>query len=70
MIDMKHYSAKRKAAVLPEDAAEALYHWRKQAMARGENECGEQEEGRKGWSAESKLTVVLKMALLSEVEWS
>ena len=33
---MKHYSAKRKAAVLPEDATEALYHWRKQAMAGGE----------------------------------
>jgi len=33
---MKHYSAKRKAAVLSEDATEALYHWRKQAMAGGE----------------------------------
>ena len=86
MVDMKHYSAERKAAAVQKmlpplnlSVAElaqqegisdgTLYHWRKQAMARGEMSAVNK-KGAEGWSAESKLAAVVETALLSEVELS
>ncbi len=46
-----------------------LYHWRKQAMARGEMSVVSKRKA-EGWSAESKLAAVVETAQLSEVELS
>jgi transposase len=46
-----------------------LYHWRKQAMARGEMSAVSKGKA-EGWSAESRLAAVVETAQLSEVELS